>query len=337
MRKLASIRTIDSVRSIPGADQIECAVIDGWTVVVRKGEYTAGDRAIYCEVDSFIPHEIAPFLDRGTGPTEFSGVQGYRLRTMRLRGQLSQGLLLPMSLVRSKMDIAVGDDVTQMLGILKYEPPIPACLSGEVKGVFPGYIPKTDEERIQNLASQWGDLKQLTYEVTEKLEGSSMTVAIDADGDFIVCGRNLNLKESEKNSLWKVARAYNIEQRLRDNNLTTLALQGEIVGEGIQGNYYGIKGQDFYVYTVYDYSVGKYLPAAERVALCKTLGLKHVPVVDAEYMFDTDATIEQVLARAENFSTVNPKKQQEGLVFKEVNGGHHWKAISNKYLLKTGG
>lgn len=94
MRKLASIRKIDELRPIPGADAIECALVGGWTVVVKKGEFAAGDLAVYCEIDSWIPVDLAPFLVKGKEPREFEGIKGERLRSIKLRKQISQGLLL---------------------------------------------------------------------------------------------------------------------------------------------------------------------------------------------------------------------------------------------------
>jgi RNA ligase (TIGR02306 family) len=152
MRKLATIRKIDALRPIPDADAIECAVVGGWTAVVKKGEFQAGDVAIYCEIDSWIPHTLAPFLSKGKEPRVFDGIAGERLRTMKLRGQLSQGLLLNLDAVIPQTNSFVeGDDVSELLGIVKYEAPIPAQLAGEVNGMFPGCIQNTYQYRIQNL------------------------------------------------------------------------------------------------------------------------------------------------------------------------------------------
>ena len=129
MRKLATIRKIDELRPIPEADAIECAVIGGWTVVVKRGEFSEGDLAVYCEIDSWIPHALAPFLSKGKEPRVFDGIAGERLRTMKLRGQLSQGLLLPFAIMKPFFDdilFTEGVDVSELLGIVKYEAPIPA-------------------------------------------------------------------------------------------------------------------------------------------------------------------------------------------------------------------
>ncbi|CAB4241523.1 RNA_lig_DRB0094, RNA ligase [uncultured Caudovirales phage] len=337
MRKMATVRKIDLLRPIEGADAIECACIGGWTVVVKKGEYTAGDLAVYCEIDSFIPAAIAPFLTKpGQYPKVFEGVEGERLRTVKLRGQLSQGLLLPYAICGKIC--TEGEDVSELIGITKYEAPIPAQLAGEVRGMFPTWIPKTDQERIQNLSvefKQWLDEK-LTWEVTEKLDGSSMTVYVNGE-DFGVCSRNLNLKDVEGNTLWRVAHRDQIITAITESK-RNLAVQGEIIGEGIQGNPYKIKGQSFYVFDIYDIDAAQYLKPNERQAFCELYELMHVPVVaySAE-LYDTlgITTIEQTLKFSEGKSNLNPQTEREGLVFKCHTLDQSFKAISNKFLLKS--
>ena len=341
MRKLATIRKIDALRPIPDADAIECAVVGGWTAVVKKGEFKEGDLAVYCEIDSWIPHALAPFLSKGKEPRVFDGIAGERLRTMKLRGQLSQGLLLPLSMLTMvESELSEGLDVSFPLGIVKYEAPIPAQLAGEVKGMFPGWIQKTDQERVQNLKEEFDYWlrEQHAWEVTEKLDGSSMTVYL-RDGEFGVCSRNLELKSSESNSLWKVAIRNELELKLRcaDRNL---ALQGELIGEGIQGNPYKQKGQEFFLFDIYDIDASKYLTPAERNAFVKEHDIKHVPVLafGAE-LWDTLGinSIDGILKFAEGKSVMGMIGcEREGLVFKSKAMQCSFKAISNKFLLKSG-
>ena len=347
MRKMATIRKIDALRAIPGADAIECAIVGGWTCVVKKGEYTAGDLAVYCEIDSFIPTTIAPFLTKpGQYPKTFEGVEGERLRTVKLRGQLSQGLLLPFTAVMAIMigagpgarfDDYIDMDVSELLGIKKYEAPIPAELAGEVKGMFPSRIPKTDQERIQNLSADLEEWKAegLTWEVTEKLDGSSMTVYI-IDGEVGVCSRNLDLKPNENNSLWATAYKNEIDVKLIQS-LCNLAIQGELVGNGIQGNMYKMRGQDFYVYDIYDIDAGRYFTPAERVAYCKAWDIKHVPVFKSAVMLTTE-TVADLLQMAEGKSVMGDitGPEREGLVYKCNEKQVSFKAISNKFLMKHG-
>ena len=346
MRKMATIRTIDSLRPIPGADAIECAVVGGWTCVVKKGEFKAGDAAIYCEIDSFIPTAIAPFLTKpGHYAKTFEGVEGERLRTVKLRGQLSQGLLLNYwnfpSVVEAfhKTRLATNEpfDVSELLGIAKYEAPIPAALAGEVKGMFPSVIPKTDQERIQNLSAELEEWKaeNLTWEVTEKLDGSSMTVYV-IDGEVGVCSRNLDLKRNSDNSLWRAAIKYSLEEKLIGIG-RNIAVQGELVGNGIQGNMYKMRDQDFLVYDMYDIDSGRYFTPAERKAFVTEYKLNHCPVLHSTTQLLDSDTVESLLQVAEGKSVMGMIGcEREGLVFKCNEKQLSFKAISNKFLLKGG-
>lgn len=348
MRKMATIRKIDALRPIEGADAIECAIVGGWTVVVKKGEYTAGDLAVYCEIDSFIPTAIAPFLTKpGHYAKTYEGVEGERLRTMKLRGQLSQGLLLPYNVLGGLVDLLdfaypnEGEDVSELLGITKYEAPVPAELAGEVKGMFPSVIPKTDQERVQNLKVELAEWLNdgSHWEVTEKLEGSSMTVYC-IDGEVGVCSRNLDLKPNLDNSLWRTANKYNLPTKLVGIG-RNIAIQGEIVGNGIQGNIYQMRDQDFLVYDIYDIDAGRYFTPAERKAFVAEQGLNHCPVLAySANLTDTLGinNLEQVLKFAEGKSVMGMIGcEREGLVFKCHEKSVSFKAISNKYLLKHGG
>ena len=340
VRKMATIRRIDALRPIPGADAIECAVVGGWTCVVKTGEFKEGDLAVYCEIDSWIPHEVAPFLSKGNFPHVYNEVKGERLRTIKLRGQLSQGLLLPLStLTMVESELFEGLDVSFPLGITKYDAPIPAQLAGEVKGLFPSWIQKTDQERVQNLKEEFDYWlkEQHVWEVTEKLDGSSMTVYL-RDGEFGVCSRNLELKPNETNSLWKVAVRADLELKLRQAN-RNLALQGELIGEGIQGNPYKMKGQEFFLFDIYDIDANKYLTPAERNAFVEEHDIKHVPVIafGAE-LWDTLGinSIDGILKFAEGKSVMGMIGcEREGLVFKSTAMQCSFKAISNKFLLKS--
>ncbi|MCL6258984.1 hypothetical protein M3O96_07800 [Aquiflexum sp. TKW24L] len=196
MRKLASFQRIKALEPIEGADSIEKATVLGWQLVVKKGEFNTGDLVIYCEIDSLLP-------DR----PEFAFLKprGMRIRTIRLRGQISQGICLPLTLLPDHIDPQEDLDLTEILGIIKYEAPIPAYLSGKVKGKFPSFIPKTDETRVQVLQKVLDKYQGVSCYISEKLDGSSATYFLK-DGEFGVCSRNMELYEDNENSLWKVAR-----------------------------------------------------------------------------------------------------------------------------------
>ena len=335
MRKMATIRKIDAIGPIDGADAIEVATVGGWKVVIKKGEFAVGDLAVYFEIDSWMPVELAPFLSKGKEPREFEGIKGERLRTVKLRGQISQGLLLPIEPTCANIvsELFEGLDVSFPLNIVKWEKAVPAQLAGLVKGNFPTQIPKTDQERVQNLTKEIEAAQGSVYEVTEKLEGSSMTCYL-IDGEFGVCSRNLDLKRDEKNAFWQAAIREDIEAKMRDTGPDAqFAIQGELIGPGIQGNIYKLMFIEFRVFDVYNILSGEYLTPVFRKALIERMGLKHVPVLESNFKLETD--VEGLIAKAEGKSVMGDitGPEREGLVFKQVNGGMTFKAISNKYLL----
>ena len=236
------------------------------------------------------------------------------------------------------IEVFEGQDVSEMLGILKYTAPIPACLAGEVKGMFPGFIPKTDQERIQNLSAELSEWVRLgyTFEVTEKLDGTSMT-AFMVDGVFSICSRNLELKPNPDNSMFKAALKQNLEAKLTQSG-RNLALQGELIGNGIQGNKYKLKDQGFYVFDIYDIGAKRYLTPVERKAFVSEWNIAHVPVFQAAVSLD-GLTIDMLLKHAEGKSVMGDitGPEQEGLVYKcNENPEVSFKCISNKFLLRNG-
>lgn len=239
-RKMATIRKIDDIRPIPDADAIETAVIGGWTVVIKCGEFTVGDLAVYCEIDSWIPNHLAPFLSKGQEPREFEGIKGERLRTVRLKKQLSQGLLLPMScLTNFGADLSEGDDVAETLGIVKWEATLSAQLAGDAVGLFPSWIQKTDQERIQNLTSELAEWKKqdITWEVTEKLDGCLVEgTQISTPGGNIAV-ENINVGD-------KII-SFNHDTSLEEESIVTGVLHREV-----ESAWYEIETDDGSVLTV---------------------------------------------------------------------------------------
>jgi RNA ligase (TIGR02306 family) len=337
-RKLVRLERIDAIRPIEGADAIEAAVVGGWTVVVKKGEFSPGDTAVYFEIDSFLPEGNSAWqflVDKSS--RQFNERKGHVLRTVKLRGQVSQGLLLsPGLLGDTAAHAALGDDLAEQLGVQKYEPPVPAELAGTVRGNFPSRVPKTDQERVQNLAAElevWRREAQC-WEVTEKLEGSSCTFAW-LDDELHVCSRNLDLTDTPENTLWRIARELDIATKFAKTFAgRNLALQGELIGYGIQGNIYGLRGQQFHLFDVYDADQGRYLGAEEREALARDLDVSHTPVLERAFVLDAGVTMQSLLAMADGFSALNSKQLREGLVFKNHSGKVSFKVVSNRYLLK---
>jgi RNA ligase (TIGR02306 family) len=334
-RKLATIRKITAIKEIPGAESICGYEVGGWIVVDSIGKYEVDQLVVFLEIDSFVPTELAPFLSKGKEPREFEGVKGERLRTVKLRGQISQGLLLPLepTCANIESELFEGLDVSLPLNIIKWERPMNAQLAGMARGNFPALVPKTDQERIQNLTRSFEQYQQDTWSITEKLDGSSCTFYLDDEDVFHVCSRNLDLKEDEANSFWKVARKFNIEDIMRRNFMKGMAIQGEMIGEGIQGNQYKVQ-LDFYVYDMYNVHTGRYILPVQLKAACEKLGLKHVPIL-CENTEIKEQTIQSILDYADSKSLLNGSNR-EGVVFKS-NTVHDrsFKAISNSWLLKN--
>lgn len=229
-----------------------------------------------------------------------------------------------------KIELSNGVDVTEILGIVKYEPPVPACLAGKIKGYFPSFIPKTDEERIQNLPEIIANEKETLFDVTEKLDGSSATYFIK-DGEFGVCSRNLELLEDDENTLWKCARDMNIKAKM-ESLARNIALQGELIGEGIQGNPYKIKGQTVRFYNAFDIDKYEYFRYDEFNNLIDMLGFQTVPVIHEKLMLPD--TIDEILKLADGKSVLNENFNREGLVFRTRGAKRiSFKAISNLFLL----
>lgn len=352
MRKLASIRCIKQLSPIEGADRIEVATVDGWQVVVKKREFKVGDLCVYFEIDSWVPHAVAPFLTKeGKEPSEYKGVKGQRLRTIKLRGQLSQGLILPVSDLKG-VSIEEELDVTETLGVLKWERE-----EKEYKGpgqpkytnkVFPtDLFPKTDQERIQNVFDKRP--KDHTYEVTVKLDGSSCSI-FRLNGKLRVCSRNLELPIVEQDDgfwtkLWKRILRKPIRYKNTDNHFVAIALkyahcipegwcfQGELCGPGIQNNYEKLEKKEFFVYDVINLSNRSYLSPLNRLKLVTDLGLKHVPIIAFESAYPT--SVEQALKLADSTPSMN-RPDAEGLVYKSnQDPSQTFKVISNNYLLKN--
>lgn len=337
-RKLAAVETILDIQPIPDANDIEVATVRGWQVVVKKNEFIIGQKCIFFEVDSFIPNDLAPFLtQKDRFPKEYMGIKGERLRTCKFRGQLSQGLVLDPHKIFSHdyaHTVEVGADVTEQLNIKLWEAPIAACLAGQVKGTLPSFLAKTDAERVQNLLGYFEKYREIDFEASLKIDGTSFTAYLN-NSKFGVCSRNLELEEDENNTYWKVARELDIENKLRILG-RNISIQGEIAGESIQKNPDKLKGHNLFIFNVYDIDNRRYLLPIERRELVEQLDLIHVPII-SESMYPLKMTLEELL----NFSngrSIN-SDVREGIVYKSNiyinNVILMFKVINNFYLLST--
>ena len=337
MRKLASIQRIKALEIIEGADAIEKATVLGWQLVVKKGDFKEGDLVVYCEVDSLMPDKPE---------FEFLKPRGMRIRTIRLRGQISQGICFPLSMLPEGFNVQEDEDCTDVLGITKYELPMPACLAGIAKGKFPSFIPKTDETRVQVLQEMLDKYKGEQCFITEKLDGSSATFFFK-DEAFGVCSRNLELLEDSENSLWKIARQMDVEDKLRSVGYN-IAIQGELIGEGIQSNKLRLKGQTIRFFNAFDVDKFEYLSFNPFINLMNSLELPIVPVISTDYILEKD--IDAIVKMATVKSLMCPDVWAEGIVIrplkeitdvtlsdKNLNSGRiSFKAVNPEFLLKYG-
>lgn len=326
MRTLASIQRIIALDPIPDADAILRATVLGWQLVVKKDEFKVGDLVVYCEIDSMLP-------DRPE--FEFLKARGNRIRTVRLRGQISQGICFPLSVLPEGTDILEGADVTEIMNVIKYEPPIPAQLAGLAKGLFPSFIPKTDETRVQILQPLLDKYKGTACYIAEKLDGSSATYYLK-DGVFGACTRNMDLQENEANTLWRLARAMKFQEKLSSLG-KNVAIQGELIGEGIQGNKYKLKGQDVRFFNVFFIDEYRYADFEEFVSIMKQLELITVPILDTDYKLDN--SIETLVALSVAKSVLSDV-QREGIVIRPLKeqidkqSRVSFKSINPEFLLK---
>lgn len=344
-RQLASLQKVVDVSPIENADAIEKVTVLGWECIVKKDEkIKVNDLVVYIEIDSIAP-PVEPFL--------FLEPRRYRVRTIRLRGVYSQGLALPISyfpeiaLKVKNNTFKEGSDLTELLGIVKYDPelqkerqnttvkynPVREFLMRyswfrrlhhkffprEKKG-WPSFIRKTDETRIQSMPSVLQKYTDKEWYITEKLDGQSASYFVIRKKTFFgkkcvfgVCSRNIYLKTKHNCTWWNVADKYKIKNILQSVN-KDICIQGEIVGPGIQKNKYGLSELHFYVFNVYDIKQKKYYEFDELVDFCNTYGFEKVPLIDKGY-FTLD-TVSKVVEYSKGKSVLNPKIHREGLVFR---------------------
>lgn len=372
MRKLVTLRKILDISPIENADAIEVATVDGWKVVVKKGEFSVGMVVVYFEIDSVLPQgrpEFEFLMNRGCKdqPVEDGSiVYGHRLRTIKLRGQVSQGLILPLPSdvelfidtrtlqpsvifpVEEEDGLEVGDlrtlddDLSDLYGVKKYEKPTPAQLQGMVRGNYPGWLPKTDQERIQNC---YRHIPTNMFVAEEKIEGSSMTIYHNGE-EVGVTSRNLDLRlDQEGNTFVNVAKASGLFDALENFQLcrenTRVAIRGELIGPGIQENIYGLTTHKFHVYDTW--LDDRYLTPSERVDFIADFVVDFAETSVVQYARSLKVIdvlfedVDEIVQSANGQSELAPVRR-EGLVFKSVelvrNNVFSFKAISPEYLLK---
>lgn len=351
MRQLASIQRINNIKPHPNADRMEIATILGWEVCIRKDEFKVGDLCVYCEVDSIMP-ERSEF--------EFLRNDKFRIKAKRLRGVVSMGIAFPIPILSNGLlglgidntngfvdtyfeytpldHFEIGSDVTDLLGITKYDPPEVSSGQGNSAGSFPSYVPRTDESRIQGAMGCLDELNGHPFYITSKLDGTSETI-IWHNNELSVCSRNHAVKIDPPNLYWDVVKKHNLFDKFVSYfDQHSIAIQGEIVGCGIQENRLGLKDKDFFVFNIYDINQARYLSYNEICIHCKGLGLNMVPIVEEGDSFDY--TLDHLIEIANNGRYPNGHRQ-EGIVVRpqsemfsnRLHGRLSFKVISPLYLL----
>lgn len=344
MRKLASIQRIWKIEPIEGADRIELAHVLGWQCVVNKGRFKPMDLGVYFEIDSFLPirPEYEFLRSNSYKKTDIMG-EGFRLRTQRFRGQISQGLLLPLSMFPEiPENVDEGEDVTELLGVRKYEIEERATTGGTVIGPLPRDIPHTDETRVQAEPGLIQEYAGLEYYISTKMDGSSHSIGIDEEG-FHVTGHNYEYKDDGKSSFYEFVkeRRYKekMEKYVKEYGITTLTVQGEFCAPGIQKNRLKLKKPEWYVFTIC--TDGKRAGLAEMLKICEELKFPHVPIEETGTdLLSRYPTVEDLLERADGFYENGGRK--EGIVIRPtepvycslISADLSMKVISNKFLLK---
>lgn len=356
MRKLASIKAISDIIPIEGKDRIVLAMVDGWSVIVKKDEFKIGDRCVYIEIDSVLPAKPE---------FEFLSKNNYRIKTMKMAGVISQGICFPLS-VLPEGEYKLEDDVTEVIGIKQYEKTMDRETEGnevstktkkypkflmrfkwfrklvlpkKQKKGFPDFISKTDETRIQNMPFILNDKRE--WIVTEKIDGQSGTFClvrhksriplIKDKFEYIVCSRNLRLGAKDNSSYWRVSDKYQIENALKNmiGDRDWIALQGECIASNVQGNKYKVTEPDLYIFNLI-YPTGR-MNSLTAQSICNQHGLKFVPIIATDYVLPD--TVNEVLDYAHGQSQLH-ETLREGLVFRSKDGKQSFKAVDPLFLLK---
>lgn len=354
IRKLASIQIIENLEPIKDRDRIELAHVLGWQVIVKKDEFKIGDKCIFVEPDAVLP-EKPEF--------EFLRSKKFRIKTMKMAGVLSQGIIFPLNILPND-NFNINDDVTDILNIKKYEPYEEEVFEKPTKKIkkypqflmkfswfrklvlpskrqqrgFPLQISKTDEIRIQTIPSALENKTPVI--VTEKVDGQSLSALLvktktwygKTKYEFILCSRNLRLWSRDNSSYWQMADKYKLEETLKKmiGENEWVAVQGECYGASIQGNPYKMNEKELRIFNVI-YPSGR-LGSVEAKQICEDNNLLFVPILDTNFILPD--TVNEMLDYATNKSVINPEVLREGVVIRSKDGKLSFKAVSPDYLIK---
>jgi RNA ligase (TIGR02306 family) len=330
--KLASIELISEIHPHPNADKLELAKVLGYTCIIEKGRYRAGAAVVLIQPDTVLPDK--PWA-------EIFKKRSNRTKAIKLRGCWSFGIVMsPYDIIDAfffadqfgDFKDNVGKEVSDLIGVTKYEAPQPQQL--DAKGHLPFGLGKTDEERYQNILDlPFGE----KVDVTLKIDGQSATYYCRKDretGEWHtgICSRSLELKPECSNNYTRINLKYDILSKLlnycsfRD---VSLALRGEIYGSGIQGhaaNSHSKLPLDFAAFSVYNFDTFQYENVGSEHYVYKVCSKIEIPTVD---ILETVAlTPELIKEYSEEMTEINGRAF-EGVVIKHSKGS--FKVINLAY------
>jgi RNA ligase (TIGR02306 family) len=331
MRSLVTIQKVTKIDPIPDSDFLDAAQIMGWKCVIKKGEFNEGELGVYFEVDSFLPVEPRyEFLRNSSYRDNEDNGKGFRIRTAKMRGQLSQGLFLPLAKFPELEGCQEGENVTEKLGVKQWYIREVAGSGGTMIGDRPRGIPASDEIRIQSAQELLEKLNGKPYYITTKLDGTSGIVYY-IDGKIGCCSRNKEIQDEEEALYWAPVYKYGLKEKLAEYG-KNIVLTGEICGPGIQKNPLRLQAVQWFVFDVMDWDTHTYFPYDKACEICESLGLSIVPLEEEGGQFSYN--LETLLEKAKGKYPSGLEK--EGIVVRDAASPKaiSFKVINNDFLLK---
>lgn len=344
------LTTIDDVQPHPNADRLELAIVKGWNTVVGKGQFKPGDKCIYFPIDSLLP----PILEETLfGKDSKITLKNGRIKTIKIRGAISQGLVanpkyFPEHNCFDDYGYAIGDDLTTLLGVTKYEPGPPAFegFNGGAKPkriCNPHFHKYTGIENFKNFNRLFAPDEEVV--ITEKIHGTNFRAGwvpwvprsfwdrvkkffgFAPRWEFVVGSHNMERDPEDENNVYsKIAKKLQLKEILPMG----YTVYGEIFGPNIQGGYhYGVKdGEQGFV--LFDAKCNElYHTQSGLEVLAEEFDLKLVPVLYQGPF--KDANLPQLATGNSVFCP--DQKVREGIVIRNLNRSKILKFISDEYLL----
>jgi len=316
---LASIERITNIQPIENADKIVLDFIQGWQVIIKKDEYNVGDFCVYVPIDTMVDtsQPYFSFLADKNNPQTF-----VRIKTIKLKGKWSQGIIIPFNVlnqIEPNQTFTEGQDVGQLLGVKKYEKEniiVPTGITTYNKPFPTEIISITDEDNLKTKFKVIEELKNNKLYITQKLDGSSMTIIKNQD-DFIVCSRRLILEEGAV--MYQFVNENKIKETIQSYG-KNIAIQGEFCGPKINNNQLGLKNYKFYVFNIKNLDTKNYYNLDQLKQTTEKLKLEMVPVIKIiEPTNEITLDYFQLIANEQMYIHPNNKKVPgEGIVIRPI-------------------